>query len=64
MPKELKSEEDFLRVSKIAEECRVKRVKDAVKLKLRTQKYLYTYKTDPDRANALVSQIDCEIIEL
>ncbi|MHA1731606.1 MAG: hypothetical protein ACTSU5_06665 [Promethearchaeota archaeon] len=63
MPKELHSEEDFLRVSKIAEECRVKRVKDVVKLKLRTQTHLYTYKTEPDRANALVNQVDCEIIQ-
>ncbi|GAB4318894.1 MAG: hypothetical protein Kow0069_22150 [Promethearchaeota archaeon] len=64
MPKEIKTEDDFLRISRVAEQCRVKRVKDTVKLKLRTARYLYTYKTDPDRAKALVEQVDCEIIEL
>lgn len=64
MPKELKNEEDFLRISRIAEECRVKRVQDTVKLKLRTMKYLYTYTTSPEKANALISNVDCEIIEM
>ncbi|TXT67133.1 MAG: 50S ribosomal protein L38E [Promethearchaeota archaeon] len=64
MPKEIFSEEQFLELSDRAIHCRVKRVKDNVKLKLRTKKYLYTYKVDPGTAEKLLSQIDCDVIEL
>jgi hypothetical protein len=35
-----------------------------VKLKLRTQKYLYTFKTDPGTAERLVRDISCDVIEI
>jgi hypothetical protein len=41
----------------------VKRLKDVVKLKLRTPKQLYTIKVDPDKAGELMKQIKCEVIE-
>ncbi len=64
MPKELFDEESFLNVSDQAIHCRVKRIKDTVKLKLRTKKILYTYKTDPISAERLLKNISCDIIEL
>lgn len=64
MPKEIFDEEKFLELAEFAIHCRVKRVKDVVKLKLRTKKLLYTYKTDPITADRLVRALSCDIIEL
>lgn len=64
LPKEILSEEKFLELADFAIHCRVKRVKDVVKLKLRTRKYLYIYKTDPNSADRLLSSISCDVIEL
>ena len=64
MPKEIFNEEDFIRYSEYAVHCRVKRIKDTVKLKLRTKKYLYTLKTDPTTADRLLNSVSCDIIEL
>ncbi|MHA1294507.1 MAG: hypothetical protein ACTSQJ_17850 [Promethearchaeota archaeon] len=64
MPREIFNEEKFLELAEFAVHCRVKRVKDVVKLKLRTKKILYTYKTDPTSAENLLKQINCDIIEL
>ena len=64
MPKEIFDEEKFLELAEFAIHCRVKRVKDVVKLKLRTKKLLYTYKTDPITADRLVRALTCDIIEL
>ncbi|MGQ4874940.1 MAG: hypothetical protein ACP6IY_12810 [Promethearchaeia archaeon] len=64
MPREIFDKEKFLEIAEYAEHCRVKRLKDVVKLKLRTKKILYTYKTDPVTAEELLKSIKCEIIEL
>ncbi len=64
MPKEIFDEKKFLDLSDSAIHCRVKTRKDVVKLKLRTKKTLYTYKTDPASAERLLKNIQCEIIEL
>lgn len=64
MPREIFDEEKFLELSERAYHCRVKRSTADVKLKLRTKKTLYTYKTDPDTAERLLKGINCEIIEL
>jgi len=64
MPKEIFDEEKFLELAEFAIHCRVKRVKDVVKLKLRTKKLLYTYKTDPTTADRIVRGLSCDIIEL
>ncbi len=64
MPKEIFDEEKFLELAEFAIHCRVKRVKDEVKLKLRTKKVLYTYKTDPTTADRIVRELTCDIIEL
>ncbi|MFX0056975.1 MAG: hypothetical protein ACFE85_18535 [Candidatus Hodarchaeota archaeon] len=64
MPKEIVNEEKFLELAEYAVHCRVKRVKDIVKLKLRTKRYLYTYKTDPITADRILRNVSCDIIEL
>ncbi len=64
MPKQIVDEEKFIKLSEHAVHCRVKRLKDVVKLKLRTKKTLYTYKVDPASAERLLSDISCEIIEI
>ncbi len=64
MPREIFNEEKFIEISEYAIHCRVKRLKDKVKLKLRTKKILYTYKTDPATAERLLRNISCDIIEL
>ena len=64
MPIEIYDEKEFLEIAKRALECRVKRGKDYVKLKLRTKSKLYTFKTTPEKADELLNQIECEIINL
>ncbi|WP_455367423.1 hypothetical protein [[Eubacterium] cellulosolvens] len=64
MPTELLNEEDFIRLSETAFECRVKRVRDAVKLKLRTPKKIYTFKTDEGKAEAILKKVRCEVAEI
>ncbi|MFW9771034.1 MAG: hypothetical protein ACFFBY_14870 [Promethearchaeota archaeon] len=64
MPKEINSSDQFIELAEFAIHCRVKRIKDVVKLKLRTKKYLYTYKTDPNTADRLLANLKCDIIEL
>jgi large subunit ribosomal protein L38e len=63
LPTELADEEEFVKISERAIECRVKRLEDLVKLKLRTSRQLYTLKTDPTKAAELLKQIKCEVIE-
>lgn len=63
-PKEIVDEKRFLELAEFAVHCRVKRIKDVVKLKLRTRKTLFTLKTDPDSAERLLKNISCDIIEL
>ena len=64
LPREIFNPQEFLKLAENAYHCRVKRTKDTVKLKLRTKKILYTYKTDPSAAEQLIKQINCDIIEL
>ncbi|TFG02603.1 MAG: hypothetical protein EU542_04575 [Promethearchaeota archaeon] len=64
MPREIFDENKFLELSERSAHVRVKRVKDEVKLKLRTKKILYTLKTDPASAERLLKQIRCDVIEL
>jgi large subunit ribosomal protein L38e len=63
MPTELTDVDKFVQVSERASVCRVKRLQDIVKLKLRTSKELYTIKVEPQKAEELIKQIKCEIVE-
>ncbi|MHA1386654.1 MAG: hypothetical protein ACTSR3_23110 [Candidatus Helarchaeota archaeon] len=64
MPKQIQDIKEFINRSENAEECRVKRLKDAVKLKLRTKKKLYVLKIDPSEAESIIKKLKCEIIEV
>lgn len=64
MPEEVFDVDRFVRLSEKAEHCRVKRLKEVVKLKLRTPKKLYTLKVNPIKAEEVVKKLRCEIIEV
>jgi hypothetical protein len=57
MPKEIKSVEEFEKISKEAIAYRIKPGKDMTKVKLRTKKYLYTFITDADTASKITSKL-------
>ena len=63
MPKQITDVEKFLEMTEDAEECRVKRSSDHVKLKLRTTKYLYTIVLEPQKAEEVLSRVKCQIVE-
>ncbi|RLI26043.1 MAG: 50S ribosomal protein L38e [Candidatus Hecatellales archaeon] len=65
MPKEVFSEEEFFRLAERAEACRVKRLKNGlVKLKLRTRRYLYTFKVESGRAEEILRKLKCPVEEV
>lgn len=63
MPAEITDAEEFVRISERAEECRVKRLEDVVKLKLRTPSRLYTIKLNAEKAAEVLKQLKCEVVE-
>src|SRR5260370_7517543 len=63
MPSEITSVDQFVSLSEGALECRVKRAKDLVKLKLRTPRQLYTHKVKVERADDAIKQLKFKIIE-
>ncbi|MEM3578216.1 MAG: 50S ribosomal protein L38e [Candidatus Bathyarchaeia archaeon] len=64
MPSEVFDIEKFVEISGRAEYCAVKRLRDVVKLKLRTAKKLYTLKVEPSKAEEVVKRLQCEIREI
>ncbi|MEM2440487.1 MAG: 50S ribosomal protein L38e [Candidatus Bathyarchaeia archaeon] len=64
MPTEIFDIDKFVEISERAEYCAVKRLKDVVKLKLRTSKMLYTLKVDPSKAEEVIKKLRCEIREI
>ena len=64
MPSEIFDVEKFVTMSDKAEYCSVKRLKDIVKLKLRTPNRLYTLKVEPLKAEEILKKLKCEIQEL
>ncbi|MBS7639563.1 MAG: 50S ribosomal protein L38e [Candidatus Bathyarchaeia archaeon] len=64
MPTEIFDVERFIELSEKAEYCIIKRLKDIVKLKLRTPRMLYTLKVDPAKAEEIIRQIKCEVREV
>ncbi len=63
MPKQIYDVEKFLGMTEDAVECRVKRSADQVKLKLRTSRYLYTLILEPQKAEEVLSQVKCTVVE-
>lgn len=64
VPHEVRDVEEFVRISERAVECRVKRSKDKVKLKLRTSRRLYTLVTTEEEVGRILRRIKCPIVEL
>jgi hypothetical protein len=64
MPSEILDAEKFAEISGRAEYCLVKRLKDIVKLKLRTPGQLYTLKVAPTKAEEIIKKLQCEIREI
>jgi ferritin-like protein len=64
LPTEIMDAEKFVTLSAHAEYCAVKRLKDVVKLKLRTPKKLYTLKVEPLKAEGIIKKLQCEIREI
>jgi ferritin-like protein len=64
VPSEILDSEKFVEISGRAEYCAVKRLKDVVKLKLRTPKRLYTLKVEPAMAEEIIKKLQCEIREI
>jgi len=64
MPTEILDVEEFVKLSETALACRVKRLKDLVKLKLRTPRMLYTIKLEAPKAGEVLKRIRCEVQEV
>jgi ferritin-like protein len=64
MPAEVFDVEAFVGLSERAEYCAVKRLKDVVKLRLRTPSRLYTLKVAPMKAEEIIKKLQCEIREI
>jgi len=64
MPTQTLDTEHFISLSDHAEYCAVKRLKDVVKLKLRTPSKLYTLKIEPLKAEEIIKKLQCEIREI
>ena len=64
MPAEILDVEKFVAMSARAKYCAVKRLEEAVKLKLRTPSRLYTLKVEPLKAEEIIKKLKCEIQEL
>jgi len=64
MPSEIFDVEKFVEMSGRAEYCSVKRLKNIVKLKLRTTRRLYTLKIEPEKAEEIIKKLQCEIQEI
>jgi ferritin-like protein len=64
MPSEILDAEKFVEISGRADYCAVKRLKDVVKLKLRTASRLYTLKVEPLKAEEIIKKLQCEIREI
>jgi len=59
LPKEVFDTEEFLALVDEAYECRVKRLGDVMKLKLRTRRQLYTIKLETTEGEDLLKKINC-----
>jgi ferritin-like protein len=64
LPAEVTDIDEFVQLSAKAESCAVKRLKDSVKLKLRTPEKLYTLVIEPTKTEELFKKLKCEIKEI
>jgi hypothetical protein len=64
MPREILSKEEFQKLLPSATEIRVVRTGETAKVKLRTAKTLYTYKTSGDEVEALTKDTKTPVVEV
>ncbi|MEM3383229.1 MAG: hypothetical protein QXL52_00850 [Nitrososphaerales archaeon] len=64
MPKQIFNANDFKKLLEKAKECRVMRIGDKAKLKLRTSKMLYVFITSKGEANELLKSSKVEVKEI
>jgi len=64
MPVEIMDVDLFMKLAEKAEICRVLRHGDEVKLKLRTPRKLYTMRMESPRAEELLKNLKCKVVEL
>ncbi|MCX8177077.1 MAG: hypothetical protein N3F10_02105 [Candidatus Bathyarchaeota archaeon] len=64
MPAEISDIDKFVEISGRAEYCAIKRLKNVVKLKLRTRRMLYTLKIEPSKAEEVIKKLHCEVREI
>ncbi len=64
MPAEITDVDKFVELSENADYCAMKRLKDIVKLKIRTPNKMYTLKVEPSKAEEIIKKIRCEIKEV
>mgnify|MGYP001148763174 CR=1 FL=1 len=64
MPAEIMDVDLFMKLAEKAEICRVVRHGDEVKLKLRTPQRLYTMKVVSPRADELLKNLKCKVVDL
>ncbi len=64
MPKEITNVDEFLKISEKASECKVKKLGEVTKLKLRTPGNLFTIKLEAKAADELLAKITCAKTEL
>ncbi len=63
MPFEIKTKDEFLKLAEKATEVRISRKGETVKLKLRTGKLLYTFKTSGEDVESLTKGLKAEVLE-
>jgi hypothetical protein len=64
MPSEVHDSEKFVELSRHADYCAMKRLKDTVKLKLRLPNQLFTLKVAPAKAEEIIKKLQCEVREV
>ncbi len=64
VPREIFDPDEFVAISERAHYCVIKRLRDVVKLKLRTSRVLYTLKVEPAKAEEIIKRLRCEVREV
>jgi len=64
MPKEIYDADEFIALADGATKCIVKKNDGETKLKLRTNRYLYTIVLDSDEASDILGKIQCPTEEI
>ncbi len=63
MPRQVFDKDEIVRLAENAQECRIVRGKDKVKIKVRRSRMLYTYVADTNEADEIINKISIEKVE-